>query len=166
MADDVPPVRRPTPVTVHVLGVDVTLRETERLQHQGGGRSDLVSYKVHLGEAFIGDLEAFWVLREDSSRSTTKEFAGIYPDAKDWEPSGLRSSVLADLVRHHMEREQKTLDAELESLRREKERTLEILFELQKSIDEKTARFAEIDAVLQLGPGVTELPTPPYHEEN
>lgn len=131
-----------------VLGQDVVLREVERKPHQGLGRSDLVRCHAFIGSTYIGEVDSFWVLREDQTRSKEKEFAGTYPGAKDWGPSGRRVDVIEDLVRHHLDAERKTLDHALADLEQEKEAALRQLFAIQKKIDAAAARRDTLSAAL------------------
>ncbi|THA72521.1 hypothetical protein E6R60_26700 [Streptomyces sp. A0642] len=131
-----------------VLGQDVVLREVERKPHQGLGRSDLVRCHAFIGSAYIGEVDSFWVLREDQTRSKEKEFAGTYPGAKDWGPSGRRADVIEDLVRHHLDAERQALDRELANLEQEKEAALRQVFAVQKEIDAAAARRNAVAAAL------------------
>ncbi|MFE6000237.1 hypothetical protein ACWD7M_16315 [Streptomyces griseus] len=133
-----------------ILGHDVALQETARRTNQGGGRSDIVSYRVHLGPAFIGELHADWVLREDRTRSTEKEFIGSYPKKKDFGPSGSRTDVLKELVRHHLCWKMEEIRKGRASLEREKEAALEALFVIQEKIREAESETDRISAALRL----------------
>ncbi|MCX4799612.1 hypothetical protein OG497_37795 [Streptomyces sp. NBC_01242] len=127
-----------------VLGVDVTLREVERRVLQGGGRSDLVRCHAFLGETYIGEVDSYWILREDHSRSTNKEFAGTYPGEKDWGPSGRRIEVLAELVLRDRKRQQEALRADLAVLKAERDAVLKQLGQLLTSIDSKAAELTDL----------------------
>ncbi|MDQ1041531.1 hypothetical protein QFZ75_008033 [Streptomyces sp. V3I8] len=127
-----------------VLGVDVTLREVERRTHQGMGRSDLVSYHAFRDGTYIGRVDSYWILREDGSRSTNKEFAGIYPGDRDWGPSGRRIDVLADLVLRDRAHQQETLSADLARMKGERDALLKHLGELLSSIDATSAEMTRL----------------------
>lgn len=124
-----------------VLGVDVTLREVERRPLQGGGRSDLVRCHAFRDNTYIGEVDSYWILREDGSRSVNKEFAGIYPGEKDWGPSGRRIEVLAELVLRDRQRQQEALREGLAAMKEERDALLRQLGHLIVTIDSRAAEL-------------------------